>query len=158
MHFILVVFCTLAWKIPWTEEPDALQSMELLRVRQDWLSNFTFTFHFHPLDKELAPHSSVLAWRIPGMGSHRVGHNWSDLATAAKGFPCGSAGKESACNVGDLGLIPGSGRSPREGKATHSSILAWRIPWGLKESVHGVSKSWTRLSDFHLELPWWLRW
>ena len=45
------------------------------------------------------------------------------------GFPCGSAGKEAACNVGDLGLIPGSGRSPGEGMATYSSILAWRIPW-----------------------------
>ena len=48
------------------------------------------------------------------------------------GFPCGSAGKESACNVEDLGLIPGLGRSPGEGDllllATHSSILAWSIP------------------------------
>ena len=48
------------------------------------------------------------------------------------GFPCGSAGKESACNVGDLGLIPGLGRSLEKGKATHSSILAWRIPRGLQ--------------------------
>ena len=56
------------------------------------LNNFTFTFHFHALEKEMAPHSSVLAWRIPGtgepgglpsMGSHRVRHNWSDLAAAA---------------------------------------------------------------------------
>ena len=55
------------------------------------LSDFTFTFHFHALEKEMATHSSVLAWRIPGtgepgglpsMGSHRVGHNWSDLAAA----------------------------------------------------------------------------
>ena len=55
------------------------------------LSNFTFTFHFHALEKEMATHSSVLAWRIPGtrepggllsMGSHRVGHDWSDLAVA----------------------------------------------------------------------------
>ena len=45
------------------------------------------------------------------------------------GFPCGSAGKEPTCNVGDLGLIPGLGRSLDKGKATHSSILAWRIPW-----------------------------
>ena len=46
------------------------------------------------------------------------------------GFPCGSAGKESTCNAGDLGLIPGLGRSPGEkGKASHSSILAWKIPW-----------------------------
>ena len=56
------------------------------------LSDFTFTFHFHALEKEMATHSSVLAWRIPGtgepgglpsMGSHRVGHNGSDLAAAA---------------------------------------------------------------------------
>ena len=56
------------------------------------LSDFTFTFHFHALKKEMATHSSVLAWRIPGMGepgglpsvgSHRVGHDWSDLAAAA---------------------------------------------------------------------------
>ena len=54
-----------------------------------WLSDFTFTFHFHALEKEMATHSSVLAWRIPGtgepdgllsMGSHTVGHDWSDLA------------------------------------------------------------------------------
>ena len=73
----------LAWKIPWTEEPGRLQSMGLLRVRHD-LSDFTFTLHFHALEKEMATHSSVLAWRIPGkgepgrlpsMGSHRVGHN-----------------------------------------------------------------------------------
>ena len=59
---------------------------------QTWLSDFTFTFHFHALEKEMPTHSSVLAWRIPGteepgglpsMGSHRVGHNWSDLAAAA---------------------------------------------------------------------------
>ena len=56
------------------------------------LSDFTLTFHFHALEKEMATHSSVLAWRIlgmgepgglPSMGSHRVGHNWSDLAAAA---------------------------------------------------------------------------
>ena len=45
------------------------------------------------------------------------------------GFPCSSAGKESACNAGDLGSIPGLGRSLEKEMATHSSILAWRIPW-----------------------------
>ena len=45
------------------------------------------------------------------------------------GFPGDSDSKESACNAGDLGLIPGWGRSLEEGMATHSSILAWRIPW-----------------------------
>ena len=71
---------SLAWKIPWTEEPSRLQSMGLRRVRHD----FTFTFHFPALEKEMATHSSVLAWRIPGMGepgglpsmgSHRVRHD-----------------------------------------------------------------------------------
>ena len=56
------------------------------------------------------------------------------------GLPCGSTGKESACNVGDLGSIPGLGRSTGEGKAIHSSILAWRIPWtksmGSQRFVH----------------------
>ena len=56
------------------------------------LSDFIFTFHFHALEKAMATHSSTLAWRIPGMrepgrlpsmGSHRVGHDWSDLAAAA---------------------------------------------------------------------------
>ena len=98
---------TLAWKIPWTEEPGRLQSMGSLRWTR--LSDFTFTFHFHALEKEMATHSSVLAWRIPGagergglpthsrvlawripgagergglpsVGSHRVGHDSSDLA------------------------------------------------------------------------------
>ena len=45
------------------------------------------------------------------------------------GFPGGSDDKESACNAGVPGSIPGSGRSPEEGMATHSRILAWRIPW-----------------------------
>ena len=45
------------------------------------------------------------------------------------GFPDGSDGKESACNAGDLGLISGLGRSLEKGMVTHSSILAWRIPW-----------------------------
>ena len=72
---------TLAWKIPWTEEPGRLQSMGSLS--QTRLSNFTFTFHFHVLEKAMATHSSTLVGRIPGtaepggllsMGSHGVGH------------------------------------------------------------------------------------
>ena len=52
----------LAWKVPWMEEPGRLQSVGSSRVGHD----FTFTFHFHTLEKEMASHSSVLAWRIPG--------------------------------------------------------------------------------------------
>ena len=58
---------TLAWKIPWTEEPGGLQSMGVAKSRTR-LSDFPFTFHLHALEKETATHSSVLAWRIPGMG------------------------------------------------------------------------------------------
>ena len=53
-----------------------------------WLSGSTFSFRFYALEKEMATHSSVLAWRIPGMGSHRVGHNWSDLAVAVDSLLC----------------------------------------------------------------------
>ena len=114
---------TLAWKIPWTEEPSRLQSMGWLRVKHDWatsLSLFTF-MHWH---------SSVLAWRIPGtgepggllsMGSHRVGPDWSNLAAAAALWEIplvaslvAAADKEFACNAGDPCSIPGSGSSPGE--------------------------------------------
>ena len=82
---------TLAWKIPWTEQPDGLQSLGLLRVTD---TTERLHFHFSPscVGKGNATHSSVLAWRIPAMaepgglpsmGSHRVGHDWSDLAAAA---------------------------------------------------------------------------
>ena len=83
---------TLAWKIPWTMDGGAwwaaVHGVAKCRTR---LSDFTFTFHFHALEKEMAIYSSVLAWKIPGMGepgglpsmeSHRVGHDWSDLAAA----------------------------------------------------------------------------
>ena len=127
---------------------------------QTRLSDFTFMFHFHVWEKEMAIHSSVLAWRIPwtgepgglpSMGSHRVGHDWSDLAAVVH---CGlalwlSAGKESACNVRDLGLIPGLERSPGEGKGY---LLQYS---GLENSmdciVHGVAKSRRWLSDFHFQ-------
>ena len=68
----------------------AVHGVEKSRTR---LGDFTFTFHLHALEKEMATHSSVLAWRIPGMeepgglpsmASLRVGHDWSDLAAAAK--------------------------------------------------------------------------
>ena len=63
------------------------------------------------------------------------------------GFPCGSAGKESDCNVRNLGSIPGLGRYLEKSTATHSSILAWRIPWtvesaGLQRVAH----------DFHFQM------
>ena len=79
---------TLAWKVPWVEEPGvryrSLAMVHGVAKSRTRLSNFTFIFHFHALEKEMATPSSILAWRIPGteepsglpsMGSHRVGHN-----------------------------------------------------------------------------------
>ena len=71
---------TLAWEIPWMEEV----TVHGVAKNQTQLSNFTFTFHFHALEKEMATHSSIVAWRIPGtgepgglpsMGSHKAGHD-----------------------------------------------------------------------------------
>ena len=75
---------TLAWKIPWMEEPGRLFAVHGVAKSRTRLSDFTFTFHFHALEKETATHSSVLACRMPGtgeprglpsLGLHRVGHN-----------------------------------------------------------------------------------
>ena len=84
-------------------------------VAKSWprLSNFTFTFHFRALEKEMAPHSSVLAWRIPGTGDwwaavHGVAKSWTRLSDFTFTFHFRALEKEMA---------------------THSSILAWRIPW-----------------------------
>ena len=130
-------------------------------ITESWtrLSDFTFTFQFHALEEEMATHSSVLAWRIPGMvgpgglpsmGSHRVRHDWSDLAVAAArmtiGFRGGSDGKESTWNKGNLGSIPGLGRSPGGGHGNplqYSCLenppeqrnLVGYSPWGCKESA-----------------------
>ena len=73
------------------------------------------------------------------------------FALSVCGLPCGSAGKEFACNEGDLGLVPGLGRSPGEGKDSPFQYS------GLENSMdciaHGVAKSRPRLSDFHFHFP-----
>ena len=82
---------TLAWKIPWTEEPGGLQSVGSLRVGHDWATSLSL-FTFMHWRRKWQPTPSTLAWRIPGtgepgalpsMGSHRVRNDWSDLAAAA---------------------------------------------------------------------------
>ena len=92
---------TLAWKIPWREEPGRLQSMESLGVGHDWATSFSlFTFYFHALEKEMATHSSVLAWRIPGTGEPGRLLSIKHLSSSSKpitwGFPGGASGKELA--------------------------------------------------------------
>ena len=85
---------TLAWKISWDRGAwwAAVHGVAKSGTR---LNDFTFTFHFHALEKEMAAHSSVLAWKIPGMaepgglpsmGLHRVIHDWSELVAPAKRF------------------------------------------------------------------------
>ena len=90
------------------------------------LSDFTFTFHFHVLEKEMATHSSVLPWRIPGMGepgdmpslgSHRIGHDWSYLAAAAK-LQRGKITEKGLSNWKTLNL---SKNKTRPGHRTHEN-------------------------------------
>jgi len=127
---------------------------EVHGVTKSWtrLSHFTFTFHFHALEKEMATHSSVLAWRIPGVGepgglpsmrSHRVGHDWSDLAAAAWA--------KSRTRLSDFTFTFHFHALEKE-MATHSSILAWRIP-GTEEpggllsmGSHRVRHDWSDLA------------
>ena len=101
---------TLAGKIHWMETV-GLQSMGSLSRKQ--LSNFTF--HFPALEKEIATHSSVLAWRIPGrgepggllsMGSHRVSKDWSDLAAAARFLLTQHLHANNTTNHQSLLLVP----------------------------------------------------
>ena len=89
------------------------------------------------------------AWRatVHGVAKSRIRLSDYTNTTTKGGFPCGSAGKESTCNAGDLGSIPGLGRSPGEGKGypLQDSSLENSVDC----IIHGVAKSQTRLSDFH---------
>ena len=103
---------------------------------QTRLSNFTFTFHFPALEKEMATHSSVLAWRIQGRGAweavvYGVAHSRTRLkrlsSSSSRASQMVLVIKNPPANAGDLGdlhSILGSGRSSGVGMATHSSILA----------------------------------
>ena len=84
------------------------------RLAKTRLSYFTFTFHFHALENEVATHSCVLTWRIPGMvepgglpsmRSHKVGHDWSDLAAAVEAKTNPATYKN--CSSGPSGVYPG---------------------------------------------------
>ena len=110
---------------------------------QTRLSNFTFTFHFHALEKEMATHSSVLAWRIPGtaqpgglpsMGSHRVGHDWSDLAVAAAAARQRTRWLDSITDSMDMNV------------SQLWEMVKDREAWSA--AVHGIAKSWTQLSKW----------
>jgi len=118
---------------------------------QTGLSDFTFTFYFHALEKEIATHSSVLAWRIPGtgepsglpsMGSHRVGHDWRDLAAEQQQqrFPGGSAVKNPPAIKEKQFWSLDLEDSLEKEIAAHFSTLAWEILWTEEPIVLGVAK------------------
>ena len=119
------------------------------------LSYFTLIFHFPALKKEMATHSSVLAWRIPGMaepggllsiGLHSVGHDWSDLAAAVvKNLPA------NAGATGEASSTPGSGRSSGVGNGNPLQYscqdnLMNRGAW--QATVHSVTKSGMKSSSY----------
>ena len=84
---------------------------------------------------------------VPFLGQEDHWRRDTLLTPVFLGFPCGSAGKESTCNEGNLGLIPGLGRSPGEG--TSYSLQYSGLDSSMDSIVRGVTKSWTQLSDFH---------
>ena len=146
---------TLAWKRPWTEEPGRLQSMVLQRVRYDWATSLSH--------REQPMHTTSFMERfsfsqvcIFSAGYCReiclmwTGVSWQRQCSHPLGFPGGWDDKESACSVGDLGLIPGWEDTLEKKMATHYRIHAWKIPWakepGRLQSM-GVAKSQTQLSD-----------
>ena len=129
---------TLAWQIPWMEEPGRLQSMGSLRVGHNWATSLSlFTFMYWRRKWQPTP---VLAWRIPGMaepgglpsmGSHRVGHSWSDLAAAAakKYFSWGTAPRDSdATDLGNdlnIGILYSSSDNSKVQPRVRNNILEY---------------------------------
>ena len=152
---------TLAWKIPWIEEPGRLQSMGSLRVGHNWATSLSL-FTFMHWRRKWQPTPVCLPGEsqgqepggLPSMGSHRVGHDWSDLAAAAGdylGFPGGPVVKKLPANARDMGVIPGLERSPRgqNGNPLQYSCLGNLTDRGtLWATEHGVTKSRTWLSTY----------
>ena len=128
------------------------------------------------LEKEMATHSRILAWRIPGtgepgglpsMGSHRVGHDWSDVVVVVV-IPGGSVIKNLPANAGDSGLIPGLGRSPEEGNGNplqYSCLQSpmdrgawWATVQGVARLRHNLAtkpppNTVSKLKSTHYEFP-----
>ena len=140
------------------EEPGGLQSIGSRRVRHDCTTSLS-TFHFPALEKEMATHSSVLAWRIPGtaepsglpsMRSHRVGHDWSDLA-AAEAVSMESRLRTSVASLCAASLSPFPAKLWLESQSTSlsqsfTSILGLLFP--LKSEI-----SWLGLDIVRHDLP-----
>ena len=142
---------TLAWQIPWTEEPGGLQSMGSLGVVHNWATSL-FTF-MHSIRKwqptpvflpgESQGRKSLVGCCLWGRTDWGV-TEWLSSSSSSKkriGFPCSSVGKESACNAGDLGSIPGLIPGEGNGNLLQCSCLENpmdRETW--QATVHGVAK------------------
>ena len=129
---------TLAWKILWTEEPGRLQSMGSLRVGHDWATSPSL-FTFMHWRRKWQPTPVILPGESQGQGAWRaavygVALSWTRLKRLSSsssrlvlGLPGGSVVKNPPTNAGEVGLVPGLGRSLEKERATHSSILSWEI-------------------------------
>ena len=95
---------TLAWKIPWTEEPGRLHAVRGVAEGRTRLNDFTITFHLHALEKKMATHSSVLAWRLQGTGGawwaavHEVAQSRTQLKRLGGGDGGGGSGSSNSRN------------------------------------------------------------
>ena len=136
----------LAWRIPWSEEPGRLQTTGSQRDGHNCSLPTVWASLIAQLVKNL-PTMQEIPVQFLGL---KILWRRDRLPTRVfLGFPCGAAGKESTCNSGDQGLIPGLGRYPGEGKGYPLQYS------GLENSMdcvdHGVTKSQTRLSSFHFD-------
>ena len=146
-------FNILPGESPWTEEPGRLQAMGSQRVRHHWTT------------KHIA-HMGLLSimqreneWFFPSKKTHiylfSPRMKWNIILSDNNlGFPCGSAGKESAHNAGDLDFDPRIGKIPGEEKCYLLQYSGLENP--VECIVHGVTKSQTRLSEFHFQPLIWL--
>ena len=141
---------TLAWKIPWTEEPGRLQSMGSLRVGHNWATSLSLSCigegNGTPLQCSCLenPRDGGAWWAaVYGVGQSRT--PLKRLSSSLFTIPEGSVGKETACNVGRPVFDPWVRKIPGEGNGTHSNILAWEFPW--TEESGGLQSLELRESD-----------
>ena len=150
---------TLAWKIPWTEEPGGLQSMGSLRVRRDWATSLSL-FTFMHWRRKWQPTPVFLPGESQGQGSLLGcclwGRTESDTteATAAAAAMAKTVKNLPAMQETDVWSLGGED-ALQKGMAAHSSILAWRIPWteepgGLQSmGLQRVGHDWSDLAQMH---------
>ena len=119
---------TLAWKIPWMEEPGGLQPMGLLRVGHNWATSLSLFTSMH-WRRKWQPTPVFLPGESQGWGSLVGCHLWGRTELEVLWWLSGKEFTSNAGDTGDVGLIPGWEDPLVEGMVTHSSILAWRTPW-----------------------------